>query len=230
MEAGSTMNDEENRLAEIGRLCAGTGHNIMTPLSLIMMHGDMLSLKLKGQDDLLKHLNEISDQVTRLTRIAELMMWKTQVAQRDTPTTIQVGTFVQDNLDFWLGDMFFKHSLEKTFNINTQTPPVIGIPFYYTSFMDEWITCLIKRARESNGAKFSVQVAIANEKEFSLSFSDTASPLSEKQITALESPDGDNLRVTVFPALHQFLINSPTRMTLELEDEEKTTLKIVWKL
>lgn len=226
------MSNEEKRLAEIGRLCAGTGHNIMTPLSLIMMHSDMLALKLKGQDTLLKHLEEIGDQVTRLTRIAELMMWKTQVAQKKTPTIIQVGTLVQDNLDFWLGDMFFKHNLEKTFKINIQTPPVNGVPFYYTSFMDEWIICLTKRAKGLNGTKFSVHVDIMNEKEFSLSFSDTAPPLSEKQITALESSASDDgrLRAKIFPALHQFLMNSPTDVTLIRGDEGQTTLKVTWNL
>jgi len=226
------MNDEEKRLSTIGRLCAGTGHNIMTPLSLIMMHNDMLALKLKGEDAFQKHVGEIGEQARRLTKIAELMMWKTQVEQQDTPSAIQVGVLVQNNLDFWLGDMTFKHDLEKTFNINSQTPPVQGIPFHYTSFMDEWIVLLIKRTQAANGVKFSVRVEVESQKEFSLSFTDTARSLSEEQLTALKTPalEVTPRQAAVFPAMYRFLTNNPTAITLADSSSEKTTLTVLWKL
>jgi len=224
------QSDKDRRLAHIGRLSAGIGHNIMTPLSLIMMNSDLLSMKLKGKDELLSHLKEITQQVTQISRIAEIMMWKVKTEEQDTPSTIQVGLLVQENIEFWMGDMFFKHRLEKDIQINTQTPLLKGVPYHFTSFIDEWILLTLERARPLNGGKFILKVDSPETNHFFISFKDSLPPLSKAQFNALAKGCVHPSCAEYFPALHRLLTYHPADLKLSTTNDGSMTLRLTWAI
>ncbi len=222
--------DRIKRLAHIGRLSAGIGHNIMTPLSLIMMNSDLLSLKLKGQEELRKHVDEITQQVSKISKIVETLMWKVNTEEQDSPSLFQVGTLIEENVQFWMGDMFFKHKLEKEIQINPQTPPVKGIPFHFTSFMDEWVLRVIERARPQEGGKLRIEVDSPAEETFFISFEDSLPALSEKEIKALRNGIQDPDIQTLFPALSRLLTHNPAMVEVTDGQEGGVLLRLSWTL
>lgn len=224
------IDDRDRRLAHIGRLSAGIGHNIMTPLSLIMMNSDLLSMKLKDDDSLLNHLEEITKQATMISKIAETMMWKVKTEEQETPSMIQVGSLVQENLEFWMGDMFFKHKLEKDFQINTQVPPFKGVPFYFTSFIDEWILSIIERAKPLDGGNVEVKVDVHGPNHFFILFEDSLPPHTGEQLKVLKSGCNHPSSEEHFPALCRLLINHPAEIDFSAGQDGKTAIRLTWNL
>ena len=225
-------NDRLKRLAHVGKLSAGIGHNIMTPLSLIMMNSDLLTMKVSGHEELLKHVTEITDQASQISRLAENMMWKVSMEEQETPSLLQVGALVEQNLQFWMGDMFFKHRLEKKFQINTQTPPLQGVPYHFTSFMDEWILGVIERGRPQEGGNFRVVVDCPGENSFFILFEDTFPPPGERETEALRAlTAGTTPSPTAFPALQRLLSHHPAEVTFRPGEENGgSSLRLMWRL
>ena len=225
--------DKLRRLAHVGRLSAGIGHNIMTPLSLIMMNGDLLTMKVGGREDLLKHITEIQEQAGQISQFAEIMMWKVNIEQQETPSMLQVGSLVERNLQFWMGDMFFKHRLKKEFEIDVQTPPLKGIPHHFTSFMDEWIMGVIARGGEHEGGRFRVVVDCPEENTFFILFEDGFPPPEGATIKELEARvAGAEVPPVIFPALQRLLSYHPAEVTFAPGDGEGTgtSLRLTWRL
>lgn len=223
--------DKVKRLAHIGRLSAGIGHNIMTPLSLIMMNSDLLSMKIKDRKELIKHLNEITQQASQISRIAEIMMWKVSTEEQETPSLLQVGSLVEENIQFWMGDMFFKHKLQKNFRINSQTPPIKGIPFHFTSFVDEWISSTIERARPHGGGKLRIVVDSPEENTFFILFEDSLPPPTGTEMEVLKN--GRNFpppSQEYFPAFCRLLSHHPAEIEISAGEEENTVLRLTWNL
>ncbi len=226
-------NDSLERLAHVGKLSAGIGHNIMTPLSLIMMNSDLLSMKLSGREDLLKHVTEITDQASQISRFAENMMWKVSMEEQETPSLLQVGALVQQNLQFWMGDMFFKHRLDREFQINTQTPPFKGVPYHFTSFMDEWIQDVIERGRPQEGGKFRVVVDCPGENSFFILFEDAFPfPRGREREELLALAAGTPPAATAFPALRRLLAHHPAEVDFRPgeDGDSGSSLHLAWRL
>ncbi len=223
--------DKLKRLAHVGKLSAGIGHNIMTPLSLIMMHSDLLSMKVKNHEELAKHVSEISHQASLISGFVENLMWKVNTESQESPSLIQVGKLIESNVQFWMGDMFFKHKLQKEIQINTQTPPLKGIPYHFTAFMDEWIVSTIERARPLGGGNSRIEVDCPDAKTFYILFEDTLPPPTEEELKELKNGiDGISTPNVYFPAYHRLLLNHPAQVGLSVEKLNKTSLRLTWCL
>ena len=217
-------------MAHIGRLSAGIGHNIMTPLSLIMMNADLLTMKLKGEKSYTSHLEEIIHQASLISKIAETMMWKVKTEEQTNPSQIQIGSLVQQNLDFWMGDMFFKHKLNKDFRVNPHTPCITGISFHFTSFIDEWILSVIRRAEPKNCGSLSVTVDVNGEDRVFIQFEDNLPLPPEAHMRALKNGCTDPGGRELYPALARLL--EQTSATLEVSPLSGGGLKLrlAWSL
>ncbi len=226
-DKNNIVNDLQKRLAHVGRLSAGIGHNIMTPLSLIMMNSDLLALKLRGTDNIQVSLNEITNQATIISKIAETMMWKVKIEEQDTPSLVQVGALIRDNLEFWMGDMFFKHKLEKNFQINPQTPPIKAIPYFFTSFIDEWISSVIDRAKPNKTGKLFLRVDSLSDKQFFIQIEDSA-PTKEHHVP-LTINETDAVKRD-YPALWRLINTYPADLEITPSPEGGIKLLITWAL
>jgi len=220
----------QDRMAHIGRLSAGIGHNIMTPLSLVMMNADLLSMKLKDHDNLRSHVEEIIHQASLISKIAENMMWKVRAEEQINPTSIQFGDLVREDLDFWMGDMFFKHKLNKDFKINPHTPTIYGVPFHFTSFIDEWILTVIERARPLNGGDLSVRADTIDEDRIYIQFEDSLPLPPETNMKVLESGCTHPLSKELYPAMTRLLEQHPAEMKVNIPAGDGLSLSLTWTL
>lgn len=63
------------RLAAIGRLTAGVGHEVKNPINAIVVHLELMRNKLGGSDaGALRHLDVISSEIQRLDRVVETLV------------------------------------------------------------------------------------------------------------------------------------------------------------
>lgn len=63
------------RLAAIGRLTAGVGHEVKNPINAIVVHLELMRNKLdNGEDGAMRHLEVISSEIQRLDRVVETLV------------------------------------------------------------------------------------------------------------------------------------------------------------
>jgi|GEM_PF-2074253 len=234
MENGKKQkgNDDtlQKRLAHIGRLSAGIGHNIMTPLSLIMMNADLLSMKLKGKDEYLEQLNEIIHQASLISKIAETMMWKVKAEEQEELSMIQFGDLVQEDLNFWMGDMFFKHKLAKEFQVDPHTPPIYGVPYHFTSFIDEWISSVIERAKPRNGGKLILKAGNNDKNQIYIQIGDNLPMPSETHVKVLKSGCAHPSSGRLYPALTRLLKHHPATFEFTIPPGDGVEFRLTWTL
>jgi signal transduction histidine kinase len=62
------------RMASIGRLTAGVGHEVKNPINAIVVHLELLRNKIHGGDDALRHLDIIQSEIRRLDRVVQTLV------------------------------------------------------------------------------------------------------------------------------------------------------------
>ena len=62
------------RMAAIGRLTAGVGHEVKNPINAIVVHIELLRNKVHAGDDALRHLDVIQSEIRRLDRVVQTLV------------------------------------------------------------------------------------------------------------------------------------------------------------
>lgn len=62
------------RMASIGRLTAGVGHEVKNPINAIVVHLELLRNKVQGGDDAMRHLDVIQSEIRRLDRVVQTLV------------------------------------------------------------------------------------------------------------------------------------------------------------
>src|ERR1700733_291389 len=62
------------RMAAIGRLTAGVGHEVKNPINAIVVHIELLRNKVQAGDDALRHLDVIQSEIHRLDRVVQTLV------------------------------------------------------------------------------------------------------------------------------------------------------------
>ncbi|MGA8110964.1 MAG: ATP-binding protein [Acidobacteriaceae bacterium] len=62
------------RMASIGRLTAGVGHEVKNPINAIVVHLELLRNKVQAGDDALRHLDIIQSEIRRLDRVVQTLV------------------------------------------------------------------------------------------------------------------------------------------------------------
>ena len=62
------------RMAAIGRLTAGVGHEVKNPINAIVVHIELLRNKVQAGDDALRHLDMIQSEIHRLDRVVQTLV------------------------------------------------------------------------------------------------------------------------------------------------------------
>ena len=132
--------------ATIGRLMAGTVHNINGPLQIISMQIELLKMELEGSRDSIlgglaaddearveiarafaRHedrLNKIRASLAKLEEIASQQAVRAKKGGDEAPF-VQLSQLVLHSINFWRGDLFFKHEVEYSLEID----PEIYLPY-----------------------------------------------------------------------------------------------------
>jgi len=62
------------RMASIGRLTAGVGHEVKNPINAIVVHLELLRNKVQGGNDAMRHLDVIQSEIRRLDRVVQTLV------------------------------------------------------------------------------------------------------------------------------------------------------------
>jgi len=62
------------RMASIGRLTAGVGHEVKNPINAIVVHLELLRNKVQGGTDAMRHLDVIQNEIRRLDRVVQTLV------------------------------------------------------------------------------------------------------------------------------------------------------------
>ncbi len=99
------------RLALVGRLIKGVVHNISGGLQMLRLPLDLLELRLaQGKDpELGSKLSALQQGVARISKEVEMLSAKGSQQQYDQPGPFSLSRLAAEQMEFWQGDMFFKH-------------------------------------------------------------------------------------------------------------------------
>ena len=152
------------KLAEFGRMIQGVAHNLNTPLTGIKSSAQLDSLKiekLKGRflekygeedletikmiDSLEKSSKMISLSGTKMKRIIDNMMQKSRMEQSVDKVQLDLKAIMEQEIEFLMSSMFFKHEVEKHFEFDREIPKIYGL---YSDFSQIFVN-LIKNALDA---------------------------------------------------------------------------------
>ena len=152
------------KLAEFGRMIQGVAHNLNTPLTGIKSSAQLDSLKIErlrnrflekyGEEDielikmidsLEKSSNMISLSGSKMKKIIDNMMQKSRMEQTVTKVQLDIKAVMEQEIEFLMSSMFFKHKVEKHYDFDREIPKIYGL---YSDFSQIFVN-LIKNALDA---------------------------------------------------------------------------------
>lgn len=153
---------ELSKLSTIGMLAQGIAHNLSSPLLIILGRAELMREKLlnfrktieellrderykeleflvKEYDQNIRDTEIIVENVTKLTEIIRNMMQKSRQDQTSNPQSINLSTLLIDELKFLEADLYYKHNIQKHYELSDSLPLIRGI---YSDFSQSFINII----------------------------------------------------------------------------------------
>lgn len=140
---------QAEKMKIVGQFTAGIGHNLRTPLSVILSTADLIKLHGDGNGKVAGYAEKIAQQGTRMAEIIENLMAKCQETQRQELERLNLNHVLKKELSFMEAHLDFKHQ-ECTFD---KTPP--RIEGFYGDFSQTFVNLINNAvdAMHGNGTK-----------------------------------------------------------------------------
>lgn len=123
----------------IGQFTAGIGHNLRTPLSVILSTADLIRLRGDGDGRVAAYVDKISQQGTRMAEIIEMLMEKCRKTQRREVERLNMNDVLRKELSFLQGNLDFKHNVEKEYDLAPDLPEIEG---FYGDFSQTFVNLI----------------------------------------------------------------------------------------
>jgi signal transduction histidine kinase len=178
--------EQVDNLTLIGELVKGVAHNINTPLSAISGRAEMLQFRLHKLKDKYEKKQEIEEEALHKTfkdveqiiksayKISDIVrntMQKCLNEQSYQIQSINLGTLLKEELQFFEANLDFKHNIEKVYHINEKIRPIMGI---YSHFSNSFLH-IIKNCIQaiSNTQEKRINISLdSDEKNITVTFHD----------------------------------------------------------
>jgi signal transduction histidine kinase len=171
-----------SKLSSIGMLAQGMAHNLSSPLLIILGRAELMKdkllqlrsriLSLSGNqspearaqtmallqeyDQNLKDTDIIIENVAKLSDIIRNVMQKSRQDQIEYHQPLNLSSILREELKFMEGDLFFKHNVEKHYDLQEDLPTIKGI---YSDFSQTFLNLIqnaIDAMRDTETRKLSV--------------------------------------------------------------------------
>jgi len=137
----------------IGKNAKGIVHNINSPLQVLSMHLELLRMDISNLKDKLKGLQDrfmddimnapltteilmaieksfdrfpqIDETLERINDLIKLISSRIDAEGEDTSAPLMVNQLLEEAVDFWKSDLFFKHSVSVSFDLPDVSPVVV---------------------------------------------------------------------------------------------------------
>lgn len=171
----------QTKLAEFGRMIQGVAHNLNTPLTGIKSSAQLDSVKIdklkskflekygeedeemiKMIDSLKKSSSMISLSGSKMKKIIDNMMQKSRMEQSVIKVQLDIKAVMEQEIEFLMSSMFFKHKVEKHYDFDREIPKIYGL---YSDFSQIFVN-LIKNALDAmyNVEKKKLTIEIKTQK------------------------------------------------------------------
>jgi hypothetical protein len=218
--------------SKIGYLVKGIIHNLNSPIQILSMHIEMLKMDIvKGlkaaesaralslPDTVTKQLKELADNLQRgadrmsemedaLARIENIVNVINNRSQggEDGKRPIILKQVLEEELDFWNADLFFKHQVEK--HVFSPTTPIFTVinEAYLRDLIDVLLDACTKQMQKTEKRDLKITSRQKDEATWSLEFVHTgnAFPTDLDQDISICSPESNESTQKTYD--HLFLV------------------------
>lgn len=172
----------------VGKLAKGVVHNLNSPLQVLSMQLEMMKMDLMGQERLLQalrnesgqghdpseefkeiergldkereRLGKIEDVLCRLQTMVGLIASRSAGAYEDAASPLILNQMLEEEVEFWKSDLFFKHQVEKKLDLPPQPLLVTVNEALLRDMVDGIIGASLEQLRDVKGA--SIEIRLAN--------------------------------------------------------------------
>lgn len=130
---------QAEKMKVIGQFTAGIGHNLRTPLSVILSIADLIGLHSDGNGKIAGYAEKISQQGQRMTEIIQNLMEKCQKAQTREVEQLNINHILKKELSFMEGNLDFKHNVVKEYHFDEDLPRIEG---FYGDFSQTFVNLI----------------------------------------------------------------------------------------
>lgn len=127
------------KMKVIGQLTAGIGHNLRTPLSVILSTADLIKLHCDGNEKVYQYSANIAKQGARMGQIIETLMDRCQGTQARKVDKLNMNHILKKELDFMEGNLDFKHKVVKKCDLDKNLPEIEG---FYGDFSQTFVNLI----------------------------------------------------------------------------------------
>lgn len=255
-----------SKLSTIGMLAQGIAHNLSSPLLIILGRAELMKdkllelrskiLSLSGKqspsasseilsllqeyDQSVKDTDVIIENVAKVSDIIKNVLQKGRQEHMDYYQPLNLSAVLREELQFLEADLFFKHNVERIYDLQEDLPPVQGV---YTDFSQTFLNLIqnaIDAMRESEKKVLAVSCR-QNGDFIEVKIRDTGCGIPPENMdkifdpyftTKKGTPEGDGPIGTGL-GLHMVkMLMEPYRAVIEVESKPGDTcftLRIPWK-
>ncbi len=205
--------------SKIGHLAKGIVHNLNGPIQILSMHIEMLkmdiakdleatesTLALSLPDTAANQLKELADNLQKkaerfsqleeaLARMENMVNVITNRSQEgeDGQRPLILNQVLEEELDFWNADLFFKHQVEKQLSLPTIQTLIVINEGHLRDLIDGLLDACIKQMRETEERDLKITLRQKDGSTWSLEFEHTgnAFPTDWDQDISRYSPESN---------------------------------------
>ncbi len=141
---------QAEKMKVIGQLTAGIGHNLRTPLSVILSTADLIKLCSNGNEKVTQYAENIAQQGARMAQIIGTLMERCQTTHAREVERLNMNRILKEELNFMEGNLEFKHKVAKECEFDTGLPEIEGS---YGDFSQTFVNLIENAVHAMHGSE-----------------------------------------------------------------------------
>ncbi len=166
---------KEYHLSLIGQLASGIAHNLNTPLSIIQGNAELLSIKFPDLTEtrmILRQTEHMGKQISNLIKKG-----KNELVREEED--IDLNELVRDEVEFSKANLYFKHYIETTLELEERLPGIRGIYYDFSVCLSALVQNAVDAMYGCDTRRLLIRTWFDRESVF-LSVSDSGTGMSEE--------------------------------------------------
>ncbi len=200
----------------IGKNAKGIVHNMNSPLQVLSMHIELLAMDIKAiqlqieeegltsnaisqAGDRLRQIDEIISRINNLVKLVGDRVNQSENQQEDTP--IILNQIINEIVEFWKSDLFFKHKVHLDLKLPEASPVILSKESLLKDALDGLFFSCIEKLKENETPALMVELNGESGGEIGIFLRPQGSRFSQEEIKdAMEQNHSETSLLTKRPA------------------------------
>ncbi len=202
----------------VGKLAKGVVHNLNSPLQVLSMQLEMMKMDLGGQERLVQalkgrsgqdhdssekfeemergldkekeRLGKIENVLCRLQAMVGLIGSRSAGDYDDAASPLILNQMLEEEVEFWKSDLFFKHQVEKKLDLPSQPLLITVNEALLRDMVDGIIGASIEQLRDVKGASIEIRLSNDGKDKWALEIEHSGHDFPESRQTRSEKGAG----------------------------------------